>query len=149
MGCGSSNATQTPDSSVTVNPHISAGMIEGNTQKYLGSRVRLRCTITSVPDPTFANADCGPTLDSLGAAASKDSQGEVDVPKMLHDQDQKLAEDKRDSGQLVIMGSVSTLDAQERVIITGYVGEMNGTSSGGVSRVFPAVHAEKIVSVKR
>jgi hypothetical protein len=103
---------QKKDFLASVDESISGAMIAGNPYKYIGDAVDLHCTVVSIPDPSFFNAQCGEDSDGL--------------PALI----------------VVEYDNTANLNQGQAVRVMGDVEEpMQGTNAMGGARNFPTVKA--------
>jgi hypothetical protein len=104
---------QKKDFLASVDESISGAMIVGSPYKYIGDNVDLHCTVVSIPDPSFFNAQCG-----------EDSDG---MPAVL----------------VVEYDDAGNLSKGQTVRVMGEVAEpMQGSNAMGGSMNFPTVKAQ-------
>lgn len=125
--------------------------VAGNPHRFVGSRVRWTCVIDQVPEPTFADAKCGPDVPSFvqPPLTGQQMQNEPDAVAAsiraaqlsLHSTMRAL--EKR--ALIVLTGPVANLDRGETIVIAGTVrSPLSGENAFGVTRAYPTVHVDTI-----
>lgn len=134
-----------------VDPSVTAAKIAGNPNKYVGAVVKLRCTISDVPSPDFANATCGPKEQdfTVPSTANLDVTDPSAIAKYEQQTEAAFAKSEaaiKEQGMLVLQGTVSDLDANQVVTILGTVTPpMDGKNRMGAAQSFPSVRIEYIL----
>ena len=129
----------------------SALEVAGNPRRYVGAHVHWTCAVDLVPEPTFADANCGPDIPSFVQQPLTAGQMENDpdaVAQSIRLAQQSLHGSVRallKRAMIVLTGPVENLDHGEIIVINGTVRRpLHGENAFGVTRAYPTVHIDSI-----
>lgn len=127
--------------------------VAGNPHRFIGSHVHWTCVVDLVPEPTFADANCGPPVPSFVQPPLSGEQMQNDPDAVA--QSIRLAQGSlhgalrslRKRAMIVLTGPVGNLDHAETIVIDGTVRRpLRGENAFGVTRAFPTVRIDTIVA---
>jgi hypothetical protein len=123
-----------------------------NPFRYVGAGVHWTCLVDRVPEPTFADAKCGPQVPKYGTTPLTNDQllndpaatraslaaGELSLHRAISA--------FRRRATVVLTGDVVDLDHNETIVIDGTVSRpLLGENGFGVQRYYPTIHIDRLI----
>ncbi len=153
----------TPDFSAIEEPqgprsheHPTALQVASNPHTYVGAQVHWTCYVDLIPEPSFADAQCGPAVPSFAQAPISPQQVEREpgvVAESIRRSQLSLhgaIYAARHRATIVLTGPVADLGHGDLIVINGTVrAPLRGENAYGVTRSFPTVHVDAIVEARR